>query len=253
MVEGNGLENRRAGNCTEGSNPSLSANLSNFYLDMPDRHHEALGKDNTSLEENSRENAALTDTQVELIETHYWMVEWVSGKIWPSFWIGDPHQTESDAQWGLFQAAKSFDPHRGISFRTHAYNRMRGSILDGVRETRGRRGPAYSVLYGSAESTSATMPGDTTQTLLDTIIDPSPSVEAQVTGEHDLTMRDTIDEFGQSLLPVEREILELRVKGLLVEEIADMIGVTGTRISQRLSKAIGKLRHATQQQQQEPD
>ena len=32
MVEGNGLENRRAGNGTEGSNPSLSAR---FYIKIP--------------------------------------------------------------------------------------------------------------------------------------------------------------------------------------------------------------------------
>ncbi len=36
VVEGNGLENRRAGNGTEGSNPSLSAMLRSRFLFLTD-------------------------------------------------------------------------------------------------------------------------------------------------------------------------------------------------------------------------
>jgi RNA polymerase sigma factor for flagellar operon FliA len=34
---------------------------------------------------------------------------------------------------GLLQAAKSFDPTKGASFKTHAYTRVRGEILDELR------------------------------------------------------------------------------------------------------------------------
>ena len=35
-------------------------------------------------------------------------------------------------QIGLAEAARDFDPHRGVSFTTYSYYRIRGSILDGL-------------------------------------------------------------------------------------------------------------------------
>jgi RNA polymerase sigma factor for flagellar operon FliA len=36
---------------------------------------------------------------------------------------------------GLVQAASRFDPGRGISFAAYSYRRIRGAILDGIRDT----------------------------------------------------------------------------------------------------------------------
>jgi RNA polymerase sigma factor for flagellar operon FliA len=41
---------------------------------------------------------------------------------------------ESAAMLGLAQAARSFDPDRGIAFERHASNRIRGALLDELRE-----------------------------------------------------------------------------------------------------------------------
>src|SRR6266536_1169507 len=40
---------------------------------------------------------------------------------------------ESAAMLGLAQAARSFDPDRGIAFERHASNRIRGALLDELR------------------------------------------------------------------------------------------------------------------------
>jgi RNA polymerase sigma factor for flagellar operon FliA len=40
---------------------------------------------------------------------------------------------ESAAMFGLAQAARSFDPERGIAFERHASNRIRGALLDELR------------------------------------------------------------------------------------------------------------------------
>ena len=39
-----------------------------------------------------------------------------------------------DANIGLIQAAKSFEPGRGLAFTTHLQHRVRGAILDGIRQ-----------------------------------------------------------------------------------------------------------------------
>lgn len=40
----------------------------------------------------------------------------------------------ADAYLGLVQAARSFDPSRGVQFGTYAYTRVRGAIQDGLRQ-----------------------------------------------------------------------------------------------------------------------
>ena len=42
---------------------------------------------------------------------------------------------EAAAEFGLVQAAKAFDPARGIVFTTFAYYRIRGAVFDLLRET----------------------------------------------------------------------------------------------------------------------
>ena len=40
----------------------------------------------------------------------------------------------SSGNFGLIEAVERFDPARGITFQAYAYARIRGSILDGLRE-----------------------------------------------------------------------------------------------------------------------
>lgn len=46
----------------------------------------------------------------------------------------DQDALESDALFALLRAARSFDPNRGTSFKTYAGHRIRGAMIDGVRE-----------------------------------------------------------------------------------------------------------------------
>lgn len=46
----------------------------------------------------------------------------------------DQDALESDALLALLRAARSFDPDRGTSFKTYAGHRIRGAMIDGVRE-----------------------------------------------------------------------------------------------------------------------
>lgn len=47
----------------------------------------------------------------------------------------DRADVESAAEFGLMQAANSYDPSRGISFATFAYYRVRGAIYDDLRKS----------------------------------------------------------------------------------------------------------------------
>lgn len=46
----------------------------------------------------------------------------------------DVEELEADAYYGLLRAARSFDPTRGVAFRTYAARRIHGQMLDGLRE-----------------------------------------------------------------------------------------------------------------------
>lgn len=40
---------------------------------------------------------------------------------------------EADAMFGLFRAVRTFDPANGVGFKTYAFFRIRGEMLDGIR------------------------------------------------------------------------------------------------------------------------
>jgi RNA polymerase sigma factor for flagellar operon FliA len=66
----------------------------------------------------------------------------------------DRADVESAAGFGLMQAAATYDPSRGVSFATFAYNRVRGAIYDDLRKIRANRfgesANTYMIDYSSA-------------------------------------------------------------------------------------------------------
>jgi RNA polymerase sigma factor for flagellar operon FliA len=69
-----------------------------------------------------------------LILGHLWLVRHVIGRLFPSPAPGvDVENLESAGTLGLVQAADKFDPTRGVQFKTYAYTRIRGAILDELR------------------------------------------------------------------------------------------------------------------------
>ncbi len=70
----------------------------------------------------------------QLILDHLYLVQYIAGRLavrLPSF------ITQEDLEgWGVFgliEAVEKFDPDRGTDFKTFAYHRIRGSIMDEVR------------------------------------------------------------------------------------------------------------------------
>ena len=72
----------------------------------------------------------------ELIECHIGYAHAIAAELAGKF---PPNITRSDleraAEFGLVQAAQSYDPSRSVSFATFAYYRVRGAIFDEVRKS----------------------------------------------------------------------------------------------------------------------
>lgn len=85
------------------------------------------------MEHNSTEERT-TAAQEELIREHLPIVSWGVGEIAariPRFVPRD--DLESAAMFGLYQAARAYDPTRGVPFAAFARQRIRGALLDELR------------------------------------------------------------------------------------------------------------------------
>jgi RNA polymerase sigma factor for flagellar operon FliA len=97
----------------------------------------------------------------ELVFAHQGLVRAIARGVHRSF----PSYIELDdligyGQLGLAQAARDFDPHRGIQFSTFAYYRIRGAILDGANQMSWlkrttRAGEAYDRMSSDILATDA--------------------------------------------------------------------------------------------------
>jgi RNA polymerase sigma factor FliA len=104
----------------------------------------------------------------DLIFAHQGLVRAIARGIHRSF----PSYIELDdligyGQLGLAQAARDFDPDRGIQFSTFAYYRIRGAILDGANQMNWlkrstRAGDAYDRMSGDVLATDAADAADGT-------------------------------------------------------------------------------------------
>lgn len=59
---------------------------------------------------------------------------------------------------GLLEAQHRFDPARGVQFKTFAYHRVRGAMLDGVRKMADLPRRAHERLHAPAEVTPTAVP-----------------------------------------------------------------------------------------------
>ena len=85
------------------------------------------------MDRHSSEGSA-TAEQEQLIREHLPLVSWGVGEIAsrvPRFVPRD--DLESAAMYGLYQAARTYDPSRGVPFAAFARQRIRGALLDELR------------------------------------------------------------------------------------------------------------------------
>lgn len=179
---------------------------------------------------------------------------------------------------GLIQAADSFDPGRGLKFSTYAYAKARGAILDELRRAdflpRGRRekvreldravarleqerGVAPTpeeiarelalsleevdeILLAARSAGAASLDGDASPGLLEKLSNPSSSdprgsVEARETKE-------LLVAAIHGLSAQERTVITLYyAEELLLREIAEVLGLTESRVSQIHTRALYRL------------
>ncbi len=77
---------------------------------------------------------AVKSQRDELILAHLSLVRHVLGKMIGQFPAGvDAENLESAGLLGLVEAATNFDPERGVQFKTYAYTRIHGAIIDELR------------------------------------------------------------------------------------------------------------------------
>lgn len=85
-------------------------------------------------DKNDYQKAALTRRRDELILTHLPLVKHVLGRLIGELPKGvDVENLESAGILGLVEAANKYDPDRNAQFKTFAFLRVRGAILDELR------------------------------------------------------------------------------------------------------------------------
>jgi RNA polymerase sigma factor for flagellar operon FliA len=152
----------------------------------------------------------------------------------------------NDGVVGLLDAARRFDPTRGVAFSAYAGHRIRGAILDGLR----RRDPLPRRLRRARRRAVAAAGGDPHAggvrlvdlgEALGVAQDEGLGPEASVI-EADLLQRACA---GLALLaPRDREVLMLRiVRGHTLREVAARLAISITRVAEIQARGLRRLRH----------
>jgi RNA polymerase sigma factor for flagellar operon FliA len=132
---------------------------------------------------------------------------------------------------GLWKAAHDYDPTKGASFSTYAGIRIRGEIMDEIREysDRTRRGiPKFErVEFDESECE------DIDQSM--TMGDPCEQLEKQ-------QLERVIEQAIEKLTPREAETLSLYQSGSTLYEIGALFGVSESRACQLLTRAKRTIR-----------
>ncbi len=216
--------------------------------------------------------------RARFIESHLDLVRYLSLRIASRLPAGlDLDDLVHEGIVGLLDAVQRFDPGRGVRFRTYAESRVRGAILDSLRQkdwrprsVRARQRALDETLNALAsingrpateEETARAMGldlGAYHSLLQSTRVGPllalselSPGKEPAVTAEDQLPYgplerRELLQALANAIreLPErERRVLELYYhEGLNMKEVGALLGVTESRVCQLHAQAAGRLR-----------
>ncbi len=155
------------------------------------------------------------------------------GRTLPRFVDGDA--LESDAMLGLIQAARTFDPNRGVAFTTYATVRIRGAMLDGLRQREHCRRSVMPPEFVSL-STPVGRDDDGRAMMLGDLL-PAP---AQRSVGHALELRDEAEHVMRDWKPqLSRTLRDMHLRGLNQREVAGKHRVSQSCISLRLRSIRG--------------
>ncbi|MBI2773588.1 MAG: sigma-70 family RNA polymerase sigma factor [Chloroflexi bacterium] len=152
--------------------------------------------------------------------------------------------------WGVFglvQAAQRYRDDRGSAFSSYAARRVRGQVLDALRErdplTRSAR-KAFKI----AREANAELPNPFTEISLDKCLDvgfepqPSLAVKHAAPGPRDPRWPEVARQLT-TLPPVERTVLALSYgRGLTLKEIGVKVGLSESGVCRVRSRALAKVR-----------
>ena len=175
---------------------------------------------------------------------------------------------------GLLEAKRRYDPTRGVQFNTFAYYRIRGAVIDGVRESGSLSRRAYQQLKAaeaalvvgeSVGEARAADPGAradqerTVQTLRDTLTKLSASWTLAAIGQSEEEQRGESPEAAllsremkervRAVIPElperERKLIEgFYFQGRRFDHVADDLGISKSWASRLHHKALSRLREA---------
>jgi RNA polymerase sigma factor for flagellar operon FliA len=202
-----------------------------------------------------------------LIEDHLGYAHAIAAAISKKYSRLDRRDLESSAELGLVQAARDYDPSRGVSFATYAYYRIRGAIFDELRQvcqTNKFETAANDCMMDYTATVSAKsrkkMAGNELESLTSHLVTtyllsfealpqdrPSPNLESPV---DQLMLQEQCDRLRQAVgqLPDRyRRILELYYyRDLSLKEIGNHLGLSESWISRLHATGVSLLRDVFQ-------
>jgi RNA polymerase sigma factor for flagellar operon FliA len=165
-----------------------------------------------------------------------------------TFWTSLEDRTQ-DAYLGLIDAARSFDPEKGCTFKTHAGRRIIGAMIDAEREA--GVGPVVKISRRARENGEAEIKvvqiqamdvpdqrGNRTLFASDLVfVDDSPPVS------DDIDRRDAIDRALSGLPAKERAAVRLYwLDGMTKKQAAAVLDLSESRVSQMTTRTLPRLR-----------
>jgi RNA polymerase sigma factor for flagellar operon FliA len=143
----------------------------------------------------------------------------------------------NDGVIGLYTALERYNPDRGVGFSTYAGHRIRGAMLDGLRE----RDPLPRALRRAQKA--AETGGIQFLELDEALMVPDDEAASPEVLAMEADLRRRVRCGLDALPPRDREVLELRmVRGLPLRAVAAHLSLSITRIAEIQTRGITRLR-----------
>jgi len=222
------------------------------------------------------------DAKDDLLIHYGYLVKWIVRRMMPKYNnYNEYDDLVSCGMIGLIDAVDKFELKHEVKFETYAVTRIRGEILDYMRsqdwaspslrkkisainnayeqfESKNPDGPVDQDVADSLEMTVEQVQKILSQTHMFNLINfedalGTSSADAEIRNKDELTPEEELLEKEKKALLVEiieelpeKERLVITLyyyEGMLLKEIADVLNVTESRVSQIHSKVLGKMKY----------
>lgn len=172
----------------------------------------------------------MTPEQTKLVEDHVVLVQRMAGSMARDRHLSwqDAEDMVDDARMALVQLALSYDGSSGIPFEPYLRQNLARRILDGFRQRTGARYPGQAAVANAA-------------LVEDWNVMPPNTLAFIETGYGEIEMRDMVLRRMADLTDKERDAFLMYVDGLERSDVADILAVSVSRVSQLVIRAREKL------------